>query len=149
MTSASSWYSTYHFLEEADDHVWVYESRVVSYEGLGDVGHDAGVVAWKAFGSINPQKESCPGSLGGKTFRYQKVSGKEGHQKLEEQPVTGNVLPIALPNLLDLMWKPHWMQKFYISALKFYLKYRRISSAYQVVFIAFIEIEDVMAATAE
>lgn len=68
---------------------------------------------------------------------------------MEEQPVTGNVLPIALPNLLDLMWKPHWMQKFYISALKFYLKYRRISSAYQVVFIAFIEIEDVMAATAE
>lgn len=114
MTSANSWCSTYHLFEEADDNIWVYESCVVSYEGLGDVGHDAGVVAWKAFGSIHFQKETCPGSLGGETFWYQKVSGKEGHQKLEEQPVTGNVDPIALPNLLDLMWKPCWMQKFYI-----------------------------------
>lgn len=116
MTSASSWYSTYHLFEEAGDNIWVYESCVVSYEGLGDVGHDAGVVAWKAFGSINPQKETCPGSLSGKTFWYEKVPGKEGHQKLEEQPVIGNVDPTALPNILGLMWKPCWMQKFYICA---------------------------------
>lgn len=99
MTSANSWCSTYHLFKEADDNVWVYESCVVSYEGLGDVGHDAGVVAWKAFGSINLQKETRPGSLGGETFWYQKVSWKEGHHKLEEQPVAGNVDPIALPNL--------------------------------------------------
>lgn len=87
MTSANSWCSTYHLFKEADDNVWVYESCVVSNEGFGDVSHDTGVVAWKAFGSINLQKETRPGSLGGEAFWYQKVSGKEGHQKLEEQPV--------------------------------------------------------------
>lgn len=73
MSSSSSWYSTHHLLEEADHHIWVYERRVVSYEGLGDVGHDAGVVPWKSFSSIHLHTETSPGSLRGKTFWYQQV----------------------------------------------------------------------------
>lgn len=54
---------THHLLEEADHYVWVYEGCVVSYEGLGDVGHDAGVVSREAFGSIDLHAETSPGSL--------------------------------------------------------------------------------------
>lgn len=63
--------------EEADHYIWVYECCVVSYEGLGDIGHDAGVVAWKAFSSIYLHKETSPGSLRGKTFWYQQVPEKK------------------------------------------------------------------------
>lgn len=66
-----SW--THHLFEEADLHVRVYEGRVVSDEGLGDVGHDAGVVPRKAFSSIHLDKEASPGTLGGETFWHQQV----------------------------------------------------------------------------
>lgn len=77
--------------EEADHHEGVDEGRVVSNEGLGDVGHDAGVVSWEALGSVHLQEEPGPGPLGGETFRDQKVPedrGKDG--KFEGRQVSGS-----------------------------------------------------------
>lgn len=69
---------THHLFEEADHHIGVDEGSVVSDEGLGDVGHDAGVVSWEALGSIHLQEKSGPGPLGGETFRDQKVPEEKG-----------------------------------------------------------------------
>lgn len=69
---------THHLFEEADHHVGVDEGRVVPDEGLGDVGHDAGVVAWESLGSVHLQEEPGPGPLGGETFRDQQVSEDKG-----------------------------------------------------------------------
>lgn len=63
--------------EEADHHVGVDEGRVVADEGLGDVGHDAGVVSWEALSSVHLQEETGPGPFGGETFRDQKVPERE------------------------------------------------------------------------
>lgn len=71
--------STHHSFEEADDHVRVHERRVVSDEGLGDVGHDAGVVPGEAFCSVHLHVETGPGSLRGETFRDQQVPDGETH----------------------------------------------------------------------
>lgn len=73
MSAASCRDSTHHLFKEADHYIWVYECCVVSDEGLGDVGHDAGVVPWKAFSAIHLHTETSPGPLSGKTFWYQQV----------------------------------------------------------------------------
>lgn len=68
---------THHLFEEADHHVGVDEGRVVSDEGLGDVGHDAGVVAREALGTVHLQEEPGPGPLGGEALRDQKVPDQQ------------------------------------------------------------------------
>lgn len=59
--------------EEADHNIWVYECCVFSYEGLGDISHDAGVVAGKAFSSIHLHTETSPWSFRRKPLWNQQV----------------------------------------------------------------------------
>lgn len=71
--SVTSLLMIYRLLEEADHHVGVYERRVVSDEGLGDVRHDAGVVPGKAFGLVHLHTEPGPGPFRGEPLWYQQV----------------------------------------------------------------------------
>lgn len=70
---------THRLFEEADLHIRVYQCRVISYECLRDIGHDAGVIAWKAFSSIDLHTETSPGPLRRETFRDQQVPETEFH----------------------------------------------------------------------
>jgi len=70
--------SAHHLLEEAHHYVGVDEGCVVPDEGLGDVGHDAGVVPGETFSAVHLHEEASPGPLGGVTFWNQQVpEGKE------------------------------------------------------------------------
>lgn len=71
--------SAHHLFEEADHDVWVDERRVVSDEGFGDVGHDAGVVPGESFSSVHFYTETSPRPLRGKTLWNQKVPDDEGN----------------------------------------------------------------------
>lgn len=74
-------YSTHRLLEEADHHVGVHERRVAPHEGLGDVGHDAGVVPREALGSVDLHAEAGPGPLGGEPLRDQQVPETPGEEE--------------------------------------------------------------------
>lgn len=50
---------------------------IFSYEGLLDIGHDAGVHPWEALGSVDLQIVTSPLSLCRHTFRQQEVPGKD------------------------------------------------------------------------
>lgn len=72
-SSAHNCSSTHHLFEEADHDVRVYEGRVVPYEGLGHVGHDAGVVPGETFSSIHLHTETSPRALRRKPLWNQQV----------------------------------------------------------------------------
>lgn len=74
---------THHLFEEADLHVRVDERCVISHERLCDIGHDAGVVAREAFGSIHLHTKTSPGSLGREPFWEQQVPETEVHKSTE------------------------------------------------------------------
>lgn len=76
-------FSAHHLSEEADHNVRVYEGRVVSDEGLGDVGHDAGVVPGEALGSVHLHTETSPRSLRGKPLWDHQVPDRNSNKSLE------------------------------------------------------------------
>lgn len=69
--------------KEGHHHVRVYEGSVVSDEGFGDIGHDAGVIAGEALSPEHLHIEPGPGALRGEVQGQQEVpgSGFTGNRK--------------------------------------------------------------------